>query len=1565
MKNTHFDHARPITELKTRTSALTTLCLFCALAINSAAQIQQMVAEPADSSVFNEIHEFDLYNAGLFWWSGGNACSPPEFASFTRIGLLGYATSPPLPAHYVMQDCVARPAFVVRDDVFVYYTDNNTGRLYKKPVAAQPADPPIEIPTPSTPLTSGFQFGAMMFWNGRLYWTDNSANLIRVHSINPDGTSPRDDLVAGVLGVNNVKKIVGFSYHQSSFTYVDAMFILTAGGKLLRQDTNPPAYDLEQLDTGVLDFTLRNEVVHSGTVFSAFTSLYAAKGVNSGACASIVSGSLVRLDAGTAGGGETLLYQANNQYQVTSVAVDDNYLFLTEQGLLAFGANCSVGADPSNIRRQPRPSTNPGNNQWDQPIVSSAFGQPAGPNLRSDGQWLYFMRQNVIGRIPTGTPPIGFDFQADALEVVQASQDLNQSVALVANKPTFARGYAHVAQNTTTKTNFFPAAVLHGFLNNVEFLDSPIGLYATPSIDTNQSPDILRPSLAKSFLFQLPQSWVQAGSLRLTMTINPDLSIPETGANPLGNNSATTTLSVTKKGRACLVLAPMRTDYASFDPGVSDVSDILDRARTLLPVEDFNVFYQTEQVEKPVVRSCFCLPPVYIDMDPFHFPEDQYWALICMAARHALSSDPPGQKDVHYVGAVTRSVSGWDGIAGAPGAKLSDLSGWLPDTTIPPTVFDSTSVVRFEPAPGFVPFDSPKGGVTLAHELGHNYGRFHIDQTASQPGCGGHQPARPYQLDYPYDHCTIGTNTGPAAIFGFDPITKAVIPPQTGDLMTYAGLTWSSGFTWDAIFGQVPGAAAAPPAATPSRQPPQVLLVRGLIDLSSNSVAFHTFYLLNNTDVDPAKLASDLSAASGMAAGNPYQLILRNSAGIGLRTNNLLLFPGARDFGEQIGFVQFSPFDPLTYRVQVAYNGAVIGERVVSPHAPAIAISSLSLDAANQLITLAWNATDADGDPLVFTVQYSADNGTTWNTLKLDCVWQSVTLSSKLLRGSTTARLRVLASDGLNTSIATSSAFTIPKHAPQVMVQGLLPGQRVAYGSFARLTGLALDAEDGSLTGLNLQWQLLGPTPQSGSGVALPLTGISPGAYTAILSANDSDDMDGVGTLNFQVLPLVVPESIAPAFDGTGSDPAYGNAAQVRLALGNNRFVYGRLIHAANALYASFSGMKFSANPSLPSRIGLRVDPDFSQTSGPQPNDSGFYIQEDGLSFQLTGNGSTMSPPLSPSLGFSALIARGSNGWCAELKIADALLGGWNHAAGLMISHESVISSADAYPWPVSATSNSPASWAPAYFGTLPPQPNRAPVAIAGPNQFLDLSEGRTVYLDGSASYDPDGDPLSYQWVQTSGPSLTLSNASGAACAFGAAPVAVQTTLGFQLTVSDGFLFSTTNTFVTLLPTQRPRMTFATWKPAFFSAAQLTNPAVSGGSADPDQDGVVNLLEYAFDMNPLLADADAAVQQGMGRPIFGSAIDFDPATSSNQTFPTITFVRWKDPVDLIYSVQNSRDLAQWIDQTTSPGSFKTLSRTDVGDGSHLELVTVRPATPMTGPNAPSHQFLRVAVTWSP
>jgi hypothetical protein len=83
----------------------------------------------------------------------------------------------------------------------------------------------------------------------------------------------------------------------------------------------------------------------------------------------------------------------------------------------------------------------------------------------------------------------------------------------------------------------------------------------------------------------------------------------------------------------------------------------------------------------------------------------------------------------------------------------------------------------------------------------------------------------------------------------------------------------------------------------------------------------------------------------------------------------------------------------------------------------------------------------------------------------------------------------------------------------------------------------------------------------------------------------------------------------------------------------------------------------------------------------------------------------------------------------------------------------------------------------------LIPFPNGRPIAKAGADQVV--GSGDAVKLDGSASTDPDGDELSFEWTQLSGPTVTLSDAANAAPTFTAPEVEQQTILEFRLVVDD------------------------------------------------------------------------------------------------------------------------------------------------------------------------------------
>lgn len=91
---------------------------------------------------------------------------------------------------------------------------------------------------------------------------------------------------------------------------------------------------------------------------------------------------------------------------------------------------------------------------------------------------------------------------------------------------------------------------------------------------------------------------------------------------------------------------------------------------------------------------------------------------------------------------------------------------------------------------------------------------------------------------------------------------------------------------------------------------------------------------------------------------------------------------------------------------------------------------------------------------------------------------------------------------------------------------------------------------------------------------------------------------------------------------------------------------------------------------------------------------------------------------------------------------------------------------------------------------------NRAPNAVAGTSQTV--SSGASVTLNGSASNDPDGDTLTYQWTQTAGTAVTISNTGSATATFTAPSVTSDALLQFELRVSDGLLQDAAATTVTV-----------------------------------------------------------------------------------------------------------------------------------------------------------------------
>ena len=125
---------------------------------------------------------------------------------------------------------------------------------------------------------------------------------------------------------------------------------------------------------------------------------------------------------------------------------------------------------------------------------------------------------------------------------------------------------------------------------------------------------------------------------------------------------------------------------------------------------------------------------------------------------------------------------------------------------------------------------------------------------------------------------------------------------------------------------------------------------------------------------------------------------------------------------------------------------------------------------------------------------------------------------------------------------------------------------------------------------------------------------------------------------------------------------------------------------------------------------------------------------------------------------------------------------------------------------------------------------SQPPVADAGPDQTV--ARGATVTLDGSSSFDPDSDLFTFQWTQTSGVPVALSDPEAAKPSF-LAPVRVAGTLTFELVVDDGEFTSSADTVTVTLQNDAPVV--ALEAPTEVNGGELVYLDATG-SSDPDGD---------------------------------------------------------------------------------------------------------------------------------
>ena len=694
--------------------------------------------------------------------------------------------------------------------------------------------------------------------------------------------------------------------------------------------------------------------------------------------------------------------------------------------------------------------------------------------------------------------------KATGVEVNQGIMGVGYPVNLVAGRTTLVRCHA---QSNDSATHYAPGRlrVLNG---NGDELGVLTALYNTDNLGIKPNPD--RGNLRDSYAYELPVEWTGVGQLQLQCLVNYPQTISE--KDYTDNIAVKTVAFVPPPAPICARFYPVRTPDGT-PPGNYmggyDGYDILRRAGTLLPT-DIKAYYGSGVIERLAV--CWWKGIVPYPCYKAYDPNDSWHQSLILAdlyVKDQLTSDPKACNDAgartHYIGMLLPFAGGTNGMARTGiGGAASDQLWFALRLGSPP----------YQAPLGQGPINTPRAGVTLAHELGHNYGLPHTD-------CGS--PDDPGY--YPYgDACRFANDQYPN--YGFDPISTSLIPytSAVGDLMSYAPFRWTSDYTWDRIAGGLNAqsvqarAASSGPQVSVNRGLGEVLLVVGITASDSPTATLTTVARLPAANMPAQKLDRLLAAnRSAQAAAGGYRLELVGSGGQVLLAQAFT--PDVPSVGSIALFGLAVPYAEGASQVRVMRDNVVLAARTVSVHAPAVSVTSPNGgEVAGDMLTIRWSASDADGDPLLYTAQYSPDMGGSWATLATDYYTTTLTVSTQTLPGSAgTGLIRITANDGVNTTTDVSDApFTMPKHAPQVFIQ-VADGARFTPGVIIGLRGNAIDVEDAPLAGDALRWKLDGG--EVGRGEAMTLFGLTEGTHRVTLEATDSDGQRGSASISIRVAP--------------------------------------------------------------------------------------------------------------------------------------------------------------------------------------------------------------------------------------------------------------------------------------------------------------------------------------------------------------------------------------------------------------------------------------------------------------
>jgi hypothetical protein len=270
------------------------------------------------------------------------------------------------------------------------------------------------------------------------------------------------------------------------------------------------------------------------------------------------------------------------------------------------------------------------------------------------------------------------------------------------------------------------------------------------------------------------------------------------------------------------------------------------------------------------------------------------------------------------------------------------------------------------------------------------------------------------------------------------------------DIMSYCANQWISDYTYEAIKAQVETVAQTSEQRIQAAVP--YLQLSGVL-----------FPDTNEATLTQVRLWDSLSSPPAPSAPGDYRIRLLDG-GVELATVDFT--PHAGEDESALIVSEFVTFPAGTDRVEITHPGSgdLVWAYDISSNAPVV--SNVVLVGASPPVvgnvTLQWTATDSDGDDMTYDVLYSMDDGTTWQMIEMGMMSTSLVIDTSDLGGSTQARFKVIANDGLNQGEAMSAAFVMENKAPIVDILSPADGAGYAFDQEVYFAAELYDLQDGT-----------------------------------------------------------------------------------------------------------------------------------------------------------------------------------------------------------------------------------------------------------------------------------------------------------------------------------------------------------------------------------------------------------------------------------------------------------------------------------------------------------------------